>query len=129
MTSLSELGSAKPRLENDMALNARSRLMLPRVEQGESLAAKLLVTKQSEARQSPAKAEAEPAEPADPGMTDLLIRGLVERLPTPNATWPFDERIKWLCTAASIFDLIYQPGEADKQDLGAPSKPDIAPEA
>jgi hypothetical protein len=126
MTSLSELGSAKPRLENDMALNARSRLMLPRVEQGESLAAKLLVTKQSEARPSPAKAE---AETVDSGMTDLLIRGLVERLPKPNTTWPFDERIKWLCTAASIFDLIYQPADADKQDLGAAAKPDGAPEA
>src|SRR6185295_3524280 len=97
MTSLLELGSAKPRLENDAALNARSRLMLPRVDQGESLTAKLLVTKQNEAKQSATNGA---VEAADPSTTDLLIRGLVDRLPKPNAIWPLEERIKWLCTAA-----------------------------
>src|SRR5262245_22237279 len=100
MTSLLELGSAKPRLENEAALNASRRLRMARVDQGESLTAKLLVTKQSEAKQSAVKGE---VEAADPSTTDLLIRGLVERLPKPNAICPLDERIKWLCTAASIF--------------------------
>jgi len=128
MTSLSELGSAKPRLDNDIALNARSRLLLPRVEQGEGLTAKLLVTKQSEPKPTPAKAAKGDIE-AESGMTDLLIRGLVDRLPPPNAIWPLHERITWLCTAASIFDLIYKADPAAQQDLGANTKLDGGPEA
>jgi hypothetical protein len=100
--------------------------MLPRVDQGESLTAKLLVTKQNEAKQSATNGE---AEAADPSTTDLLIRGLVDRLPKPNAIWPLDERIKWLCTAASIFDLIYRQPDADTLDLGTAAKPDGEPEA
>src|SRR4029453_17803316 len=47
------------------------------------------------------------AEEADRARTDLLIQGLVDRLPKPNAVWPLEERAKWLRTAASVFGLVY----------------------
>ena len=106
MTSLiSEMAGPKPRRESDTALNARSRLMMSRAESSESLTAKLLVARQSDAD--------EPVE----GRTDLLIRGLVDRLPKPNGIWPLDERAKWLRTAASIFDLVYQAGDGELREI------------
>ena len=42
---------------------------------------------------------------------------------------PLEERIKWLCTAASIFDLIYQPGDAAPLDLNTIAAPEGEPEA
>jgi len=109
MTSLiSEMAGPKPRRESDTALNARSRLMMSRAETSESLTAKLLVARQSDAD--------EPDDGRDQ-RTDLLIRGLVERLPKPNGIWPLDERAKWLRTAASIFDLVYQAGDGEQREI------------
>jgi hypothetical protein len=106
MTSLiSEMAGPKPRRESDTALNARSRLMMSRADSSESLTAKLLVARQSDTD--------EPVE----GRTDLLIRGLVDRLPKPNGIWPLDERAKWLRTAASIFDLVYQAGDGELREI------------
>jgi hypothetical protein len=117
MTSLiSEIAGPKPRRDGDTALNARSRLMMSRAESSESLTAKLLVAQQGDA-----------AEPAVEGRTDLLIRGLVDRLPKPNGIWPLDERAKWLRTAASIFDLMYQAGDGQQREISvalAKSGPD-----
>jgi hypothetical protein len=93
------------RREGDPALNARSRLMMPRGEASESLTAKLLVAQQSD------------TDEADDGRSDLLIRGLVERLPKPNGIWSLDDRAKWLRTAASIFDLVYQAGDGELREI------------
>lgn len=36
-----------------------------------------------------------------------FIRGLLDKLPTPESDWATKDRAKWLQTAANIFDLIY----------------------
>jgi hypothetical protein len=108
-TLVSEMAGLKPRRDSD-ALNAKSRLMLPRVEPSETLTAKLLVTQKSDAQQND-------AEEPECGRSDLLIRGLVERLPKPNGTWSLDDRAKWLRTAASIFDLVYTVGDGERRQL------------
>ena len=108
-TLISEMAGLKPRRDSD-ALNAKSRLMLPRVEPSETLTAKLLVTQKSDAEQSV-------AEEPECGRSDLLIRGLVERLPKPNGIWSLDDRAKWLRTAASIFDLVYTVGDGEARQL------------
>ena len=79
--------------------------MVPRVDPSESLTAKLLVAQQSN------------AEVPDIGTTDLLIQGLVDRLPKPNGIWPVDDRAKWLRTAASIFDLVYKAGDGELREI------------
>ena len=94
----------QPRQDVEAGPNARSRIMLPRVEPGESLAAKLLV----------AQNDAEDVNRT----TDLLIRGLVDRLPKANGVWSLEERAKWLRTAASIFDLVYKADENEQREIG-----------
>lgn len=39
-----------------------------------------------------------------------FIEGLLKTLPDPDSEeeWPLDKRVKWLQTAANIFDLIYK---------------------
>jgi hypothetical protein len=39
-----------------------------------------------------------------------FIEGLLRTLPDPDTEkqWPLEKRIKWLQTAANIFDLIYE---------------------
>ncbi|MGD9502206.1 MAG: hypothetical protein AB7V40_06935 [Methyloceanibacter sp.] len=60
----------------------------------------------------------EAAAPANGGGSDLLIRGLVERLPAIDEVWPFAERVKWLRTAATIFALVYRPGDGEEGEIG-----------
>lgn len=36
-----------------------------------------------------------------------FIQGLLQKLPEPETEWPYEARIKWLQTAAHIFDLLY----------------------
>jgi hypothetical protein len=36
-----------------------------------------------------------------------FIQGLLKTLPEPETDWPSAARVKWLQTAANIFDLIY----------------------
>jgi hypothetical protein len=79
--------------------------MTPRADTGESLTAKLLVSQQSD------------ADEADSGRTDLLIQGLVDRLPKPNGIWSLDDRVKWLRTAASIFDLVYKAADGEVREI------------
>jgi hypothetical protein len=111
MTLISELTGQKSRREPEAGLNARSRLMMPKVEAGESLAAKLLVAQKPSAE----------AEESFPIRTDLLIRGLVERLPKPDGVWSLDDRAKWLRTAASIFDLVYKTGDGERGEISVAS--------
>ena len=42
------------------------------------------------------------------GGHDPLILGLFRKLPEPDADWPAKDRLKWLQTAANVFDLAYQ---------------------
>jgi hypothetical protein len=44
----------------------------------------------------------------DLGNHDPLILGLFRKLPEPEADWPASARLKWLQTAANIFDLVYK---------------------
>jgi hypothetical protein len=104
-TLISEMTIPKPRREPANGPNASTRLTMPRVEPSESLAAKLLVAQQS----LPGEAEA--------GETDLLIRGLVERLPKPNVAWSLEDRAKWLRTAASVFDLVYKTEDGEQREV------------
>ena len=78
---------------------------MPKVEQNESLPAKLLVAHKSD------------REEADQS-TDLLIQALVARLPKANSTWTLDNRAKWLRTAVSIFDLVYEANDGEDMEIG-----------
>src|SRR3974390_3012147 len=50
-----------------------------------------------------------PPPPPPQGPTlDPLLKGLVDRLPPADTDWPATDRVKWLQTAANIFDLIYK---------------------
>jgi hypothetical protein len=62
--------------------------------------------------------DAPAAAPANGGSSDLLIRGLVERLPAIDKAWPLAERAKWLRTAATIFALVYRTGEGEDGEIG-----------
>jgi hypothetical protein len=104
-TLISEMKIPKPLREPGNGPNASTRLTMPRVEPSETLAAKLLVAQKS------TSGDAEGPE------TDLLILGLVERLPKPNGPWPLDDRAKWLRTAASIFDLVYQTDDGEQREF------------
>jgi hypothetical protein len=54
-------------------------------------------------------------------MPDPLIQALVQKLPRPNSIWSLEDRAKWLRAAAIIFNLVYQPGEADSKAEDVPS--------
>ena len=62
--------------------------------------------------------QAAEVEETDRGATDLLIQGLVDRLPRPNVTWSIEERAKWLRTAASVFGLVYKDRDGEKREIG-----------
>ena len=40
--------------------------------------------------------------------TILSFQDLFQKLPEPDADWPAKDRLKWLQTAANIFDLVYK---------------------
>jgi hypothetical protein len=80
--------------------------MMARAEGSESLTAKLLVAQQGDAKEA-----------ADHEPRDLLIQGLMDRLPKPNGMWPLDDRAKWLRTAASVFDLVYKAGDDEHREI------------
>lgn len=87
-------------------LHGKSRLMLPSVGSTESLAGLTLLG-----------AQASDAEGDDCGTTDLLIQGLVDRLPKPNSIWSLDGRARWLRTAASIFGLVYKASNGEHGEI------------
>ena len=59
------------------------------------------------------------SDPADDvcGTTDLLIKGLVDRLPGPDSIWSLDKRAKWLRTAVSIFGLVYKTSDGEDREI------------
>ena len=87
-------------------LHGKSRLMMPRVGSTESLTGLKLLG-----------AQASDAEGDDCGTTDLLIQGLLDRLPKPNSIWSLDDRARWLRTAASIFGLVYRASDGEHTEI------------
>ena len=84
-----------------------TRLKLPPIEASESpTPLKLLGSQAGE------------AEDADRGATDLLVQGLVDRLPKPNAIWALEDRARWLRTAASVFGLVYKDSDGEEREIG-----------
>jgi hypothetical protein len=85
----------------------KSRLTMPRTEPTSSFTPLRLLGAQ------PSDVEGD-----DGGVTDLLIQGLLDRLPKPNGIWSLDDRAKWLRTAASIFGLVYKMSDGDHREIG-----------
>ena len=77
---------------------------LRKVESSRAIAAKL--TRQ-----------ASDSEPDEHQTTDPLIVGLIERLPKPSSTWCLEDRVRWLRTADSIFDLIYRADDKSLKEI------------
>jgi hypothetical protein len=102
-TFLDMVGKQTP--EEDAPLELRSDLMMRKMEPNESLTGKLLSAQASDAAEDRR------------GITDPLLRGLVDRLPKPNSTWPLDDRAKWLRTAAGIFDLVYKSSDGEHREI------------
>lgn len=50
-------------------------------------------------------------------MTDLLVQGLIDRLPKPESVWPLNDRAKWLRTADSIFNLVYKAEDDEHREM------------
>ncbi|MCL4242280.1 MAG: hypothetical protein KJ048_13105 [Dehalococcoidia bacterium] len=42
-----------------------------------------------------------------PAFSESLIRGLIEKLPTPGSDWAEEKRTQWLALASSIFAMVY----------------------
>lgn len=92
----------------------RSRLKLPRVDPSETLTPLNLLGARP-ADVAPIANAGGGSEAAKP--TDLLIRGLFERLPKPDEVWSLEDRARWLRTAASIFALVYRAGEGEEGEI------------
>ena len=56
---------------------------------------------------------------------DPLIQALVNKLPKPNSIWSLEDRAKWLRAAATVFSLVYKPGESGEADLKIEGKPSV----
>lgn len=44
-----------------------------------------------------------------------FVEGLLKELPEPTTEWKLERRVKWLRTAASIFDIIYKENEESRE--------------
>lgn len=83
-----------------------------------------LTAKVGDAKESDAKEEARGC------VTDLLIQGLIGRLPKPDTVWSLEERAKWLRTADSIFGLVYKDNDDEHRQIRialAAQEPKTAP--
>jgi hypothetical protein len=58
-------------------------------------------------REEPPKRNGSGSGGGDIGELHPFVQGLLKTLPAPETEWPAAARIKWLQTAANIFDLIY----------------------
>lgn len=53
-----------------------------------------------------------------PEVLHPFVKGLLDKLPPPDAEWAVRDRAKWLTTAANIFDLMYSaPNDAATIDI------------
>jgi hypothetical protein len=101
MKTLSDMVGHNRDPEANNPLDGRTDFMAMRMTQPrESLTEKLLHTAEYER-----------------GVTDHLIRGLVERLPKPDGIWALDDRVKWLRTATGIFDLVYKTDGDERREI------------
>jgi hypothetical protein len=57
-----------------------------------------------------------------PRHLDPMIQGLVQKLPATDAHWSIADRIKWLRTAANIFELVYTTEEDSSNEIEIKSK-------
>ena len=105
MKTLSDMVGRKQTPEGNIPLDERTDLMMRKMELSEGLSAKLLCAQPSHAAED------------ERGVTDLLIQGLVGRLPKPDGIWSLDDRAKWLRTAAGIFDLVYKAGDDEHREI------------
>ena len=79
-----------------------------------------MMPKQSESQKSPLKllgTQANDAVDHNRETPDLLVRGLVDRLPKPGSCWSLDDRAKWLQAAAGIFGLVYRSSVDEHREL------------
>ena len=79
-----------------------------------------MMPKRSESKRSPLRLLGTQAqdEVGDNGDSpDLLIRGLVDRLPKPGSCWSLDDRAKWLQAAACVFGLVYESSDDGHGEL------------
>jgi hypothetical protein len=80
-----------------------------------------LVTRIAELDETPVLTLVDTVEQSDAGeMPDPLIQALVGKLPKPNSIWSLEDRAKWLRAAAIIFNLVYQPSDADSKSEDRP---------
>lgn len=101
MKTLSDMVGHNRAPEANSSLDGRTDFMhMRKTQPSESLTEKLLHTAEYER-----------------GITDHLIRGLVERLPKPDGIWPLDDRVKWLRTATGIFDLVYKADDDERREI------------
>jgi hypothetical protein len=87
-------------------LHDKGRATFPGLEHPEGLEPRMLLDEKSSDRDDD-----------EGGISDLLIRGLVNRLPKPDSTWSLDARAKWLRTAASIFGLVYRADVSERGEI------------
>ena len=52
-----------------------------------------------------------------PAVPDLMVQGLVHRLPRPDSVWSLDDRAKWLRSAVCIFDLVYKATDGECREI------------
>ena len=59
-----------------------------------------------------------------PDLSDFhpFVQGLLKTLPQPETEWPAADRVKWLQTAANIFDLIYKGDGGIKVESAAANR-------
>jgi hypothetical protein len=95
-----------PKQERDCTpLHDKSRLLMHGLQSTESPSRDPLTARESDAADDAC------------GAVDLLIQGLVNRLPRPDSTWSLDDRAKWLRTAAGIFGLVYKTRDGDHGEI------------
>lgn len=72
-----------------------------------------------------------PVAASDPAGLHPFFHGLLDILPEPGATWPPEQRERWLETARNIFCLLYQDGEGERMPIPlhgrAPEQPRAEP--
>lgn len=83
----------------------------------------------SEPPVAPAKTEPPIREELPGAAQQLLIRGLLERMPAPATGWPLTERARWLRALAVNLAMIYGENDDGEISIQVPTKPVAAPAA
>jgi len=59
--------------------------------------------------------ETDSSEPPENPPHHPFVEGLLRELPDPETEWKLERRVKWLRTAANIFDMIYEDSEQSRE--------------